>query len=252
MSLLRNSAVMAVGTAVSRVLGFVQRLVLLAALGTTAMAGNMFDTANKIPNILYMLLAGGVLNAVLVPQIVKASKRHDDGGQTYVNRLITLSVAVLAVVTVVMTLATPWLVAMYATTVSSGWRDLAIGFGYWCIPQLFFYGLYTVLGQVLNAKGQFGAYMWAPGINNIVAIIGFGIFIAVYGGAESHPHDLASWTPGKIALVGGFATLGVVCQALTLLIPLYRSGFRYRPVWGIRGSGCAVPVRSRCGRSQPS
>lgn len=235
-SLLRSSALMAAGTAVSRLLGFVRSLVLIAALGLTTMAANMFDTANKIPNILYMLLAGGVLNAVLVPQIVRAAK-DPDGGRTYINRLVTLSIAALVVVTVLLTLAAPWLVTLYSASVSPQWRAVGIGFAYWCIPQVFFYGLYTVLGQILNAKRHFGAYMWAPALNNIVAIIGLGVFIAMFGRGNQGQHGLDTWDPTKIAVVGSFATLGVAAQALILMWPLWRIGFRWRPVWGVRGVG---------------
>lgn len=235
-SLLRSSAVMAAGTAVSRILGFARSLVLIAALGLTSMAANMFDTANKIPNILYMLLAGGVLNAVLVPQIVRAAKAPDEG-RTYVNRLVTLSITALLVATVLLTLAAPWLVTLYSASVSPQWRAVGIGFAFWCIPQVFFYGLYTVLGQILNAKERFAGYMWAPALNNVVAIAGLGVFIALYGTGSRGEHDLASWDATKIAVVGGLATLGVAVQALVLVFPLRAVGFKWRPVWGVRGVG---------------
>jgi hypothetical protein len=193
---------MAAGTAVSRVLGLTRSLVLIAALGATGVAADTFDTANKIPNILYMLLAGGVLNAVLVPQIVRATR--SDGGQQYVNRLITLSVTLLAAATVVLTLASPVLVHLYSTTRSAAWHGLATAFAFWCIPQVFFYGLYTVLGQVLNAKGRFGAYMWAPVANNVVAILGLAAFIVIYGPSGAGRHDLNSWHPRPVLAVMAF------------------------------------------------
>lgn len=235
-SLLRSSALMAAGTAVSRLLGFARSLVLVVALGLTFASANTFDTANKIPNILYMLLAGGVLNAVLVPQIVRSTKR-EDGGESYVNRLITLSLIVLVGATILLTVAAPLLVRLYAAGETRQWLILATAFAYWCIPQVFFYGLYTVLGQVLNAKGLFGAYMWAPVLNNVVAIAGLGAFLAVYGPGNAGQHGLQTWDPAKIALLGGTTTLGVVAQAAVLIWPLRQAGFRYRPVFGFRGVG---------------
>lgn len=234
--LLRSSAVMAAGTGVSRVLGFVRALVLIAAVGATTTAANTFDVANKIPNVLYMLLAGGVLNAVLVPQIVRASKASDRG-EDFVNRLVTISLALLAVFTVVLTLAAPLLVLAYAPSQRDDWLGLSTAFAFWCIPQVFFYGLYTVLGQVLNARGRFGAYMWAPVLNNLVAIGCLVAFVALYGQGGGGQHAIADWSPGMVALLGGSATLGVVVQALVLIWPLHRAGFRYRPVWGFRGVG---------------
>lgn len=235
-AVLRSSTVMAAGTAVSRVLGFGRSLVLVLAVGLTFDSADTFDVANKIPNILYMLLAGGVLNAVLVPQIVRASKSAD-GGQEFVNRLVTLSVAMLLAVTVVLTACAPLLVRVYAVNQTAGWLALSTAFAFWCVPQVFFYGLYTVLGQVLNARGRFGAYMWAPVVNNVVGVAGLLAFLLLHGRGDAGQHPVDSWSAAKVALLAGTATLGVVAQALVLVPPLRAAGFRYRPVWGVRGVG---------------
>lgn len=233
MSIARASTVMAAGTAASRLLGFVRALVLAAAVGITFAAADAFAIANTVPNNLYMLVAGGVLSAVLVPQVVRALHRPD-GGQEYVDRLLTLSLTLLLVLVTVLTLAAPLVVRLYAERFSGELLALTIAFAFWCLPQIFFYGLYTLLGQVLNARGSFGPYTWAPAVNNVVGIAGLLVFLVVFGGA---PHPVDSWTPGKIAVLAGSATLGVVVQALVLVIPLRRSGFRYRPRFGWRGSG---------------
>ena len=122
-SLARSSAVMALGTVASRLLGFVRTSTLTAVVGI-GLAADTFDVANTLPNQFYLLLAGGVLNAVLVPQITKAAT-HDDGGHEFVNRLLTLSFAIIAAATVVITLLAPVLVRIFArlagTTKPSGW-----------------------------------------------------------------------------------------------------------------------------------
>ncbi|MBO0898618.1 murein biosynthesis integral membrane protein MurJ [Cellulomonas sp. zg-ZUI22] len=227
----RGAALMAGGTAVSRLLGFLRVAVLIAAIGATGQAADAFAVANKLPNVLFMLLAGGVLNAVLVPQVVRAYKRHD--GQEYVDRLLSFGFALLAGVTVALTLAAPLLVSLYAESGNAAQQALATTFAYWCLPQMFFYGAYALLGQVLNARGSFGPYMWAPAVNNVVSIAGFGLFIVVFGDVSSAD----GWTAGQVALLGGSATLGVVCQALVLIPFLRRAGVRYRWRWGLRGSG---------------
>lgn len=227
----RGAALMAAGTAVSRLLGFLRGVVLALAIGATGQAADAFSVANKLPNVLYMLLAGGVLNAVLVPQVVRAYKRQ--AGQEYVDRLLSFGFALLAGVTVLLTLAAPLLVRLYADPCSDAQIALATTFAYWCIPQMFFYGAYALLGQVLNARGSFGPYMWAPVVNNIVAIAGFGLFIALFGRVQA-PQD---WGTGQVALFAGSATVGVVSQALVLVPFLRRSGVRYRWRWGLRGSG---------------
>lgn len=232
----RGAALMASGTAVSRVLGLLRGMVMVSAIGATGQAADAFAVANKLPNVLYMLLAGGVLNAILVPQVVRAYKRK--AGQEYVDRLLTLGFVALAAATVVLTLLAPVLVGLYSDFGNPAQDALATTFAYWCIPQLFFYGTYALLGQVLNARGSFGPYMWAPAVNNIVAIVGFGVFIAVFGvWKSSGVTDAATWTPGQTALLAAAATLGVVAQAVVLVPALRRAGVHYRPRWGLRGSG---------------
>ena len=236
-SLARSSALMALGTVASRMLGFVRASTLAAVVGI-GLAADTFDVANTLPNQFYLLLAGGVLNAVLVPQITKAAT-HDDGGHEFVNRLLTISFAIIAVATVAITVAAPFLVRLF----SQGWDDEALGlataFAFICLPQVLLYGLYTLLGQVLNARGHFAAYMWAPAVANIVAIAGLVWFRFAFGTEV----PVSEWTPAMVWVLAGTATLGVALQALVLIVPLRRSGFRYRPVWGFRGAGLGSASR---------
>jgi len=234
----RHTTLMASGTAVSRVLGFVKGALLVYAIGFTGGAANAFAVGNKLPNILYLLIAGGVLNAVLVPQVVRAYQRAD--GHEYVNRLLTLGAAGLTALAGVLTVGAPLIVGLYTSFGDPRLTGLAVLFAYWCLPQVLFYGLYTLIGQVLNARGSFGPFMWAPVVNNLVSMAGLGVYVAVYGHWRAHPtftDDPGTWTGGQVALLAGTATLGVVAQALVLLVPLHRSGFRYRPRWGLRGVG---------------
>ncbi|WP_230976469.1 MULTISPECIES: lipid II flippase MurJ [Georgenia] len=231
-----SAALMFSGTLVSRLLGLVRNVALVAAIGVTG-AANSFAVANKLPNIIYMLVAGGVLNAILVPQIVRAMKGRDNG-EEYVNRLLTMAGAALLGLTLLLTAGASVLVAVYASELDPVWFDLAVAFALWCVPQLFFYGMYTLLGQVLNARGIFGPYMWAPAVNNVIAIIGLVAYIVVFGGTPTGAHeDPGTWTGLRTALIGGTATLGVAVQAAVLVLPLRRAGFHFRPRWGLRGSG---------------
>jgi len=223
---------MASGVIASRILGVVRASMVLAVVGTLA-AGDAWDVANTLPNIVYLLLAGGVINAVLVPQITRAAS-HADGGREYVDRLLTVSISALAVVTVVFTLGAGMLVRLYSSsTWAADTRSLSVAFAFVCMPQIFFYGLYTLLGNVLNARNHFAAYMWAPVLANIVAIGGMAFFLVTYP-RQAKP---VSWTSPMIWVLAGSATAGIVAQALVLVVPLWRSGFRYTPRWGFRGVG---------------
>ncbi|MDC4232567.1 hypothetical protein M3T53_02410 [Actinomyces sp. B33] len=226
---------MASGTMVSRLLGFIRSAMLLAALG--AAGGGVsaaFQTANTLPNTVFNLLASGVFDAVLVPQIVSALKRRHDG-DAYVNKLLTLAGTILFAVTVVATVAAPLLVIITAAGYDAQIRSLAIAFAFLCLPQIFFYGLYNLLGELLNARGVFGPYMWAPVVNNIVGIAGLAVFIGVWGSQDVRI-DVTDLSGPQFWVLAGSATLGVVCQALFLLIPMRHSGVSFRPDFRFRGT----------------
>ncbi|MEU0399761.1 murein biosynthesis integral membrane protein MurJ [Streptomyces sp. NPDC006197] len=232
-SALRSGALMAAGSLVSRATGFVRASVVAAALGAGYVADG-YAVGNSVPTIVYMLLLGGALNAVFVPELVKAAKEHEDGGVAYTDRLLTLCVLALAALTTVAVLAAPTIVDTY-TDYAGAQREMTITFARTCLPQIFFLGLFTLLGQVLNARGRFGAMMWTPVLNNVVAVTVFGLFLAVAGGGL---------TPGETALLGWGTTAGIAVQALALLPSLRAAGFRWRPRFDWRGSGLAAPLRS--------
>ena len=233
-SIARSSAVMAAGTFASRILGLVRNALLLTALGATASgAADAFSTANNLPTQLYNLIIGGVLNAILVPQIVTALRKRN--GEELVNRLLTTASAAIAVVAALMTVAAPAVIMLYASGLGR-WQPLAFSFAFWCMPQIFFYGLYALWGQVLNARSSFGPYMWSPVINNIISIGSLIVFLRVYG-RYTAGQDPGIWDAGRIAMVGATTTLGIAVQAMVLYIPLVRSGFHPRLVWGMRGLG---------------
>jgi putative peptidoglycan lipid II flippase len=242
-SLGRASAVLASGTMVSRILGFVMSIVMANAIGAAVAPGaDAFTTANLLPNTIYSIIAGGALNAVLVPQIVKAGL-HADGGTGYINRLITLALGLLLATTILATLLGPFLVRLYAPGYGAQQYELTVAFALWCLPQIFFYGLFTILGEVLNARGSFGPFTWAPVLNNMVAIAGLVTFTLLFGADPEGNRPVGSWTPTMIAVLAGSATLGIVVQAAFLTFFWRRVGLRYRPDFRFRGVGLATAGR---------
>lgn len=227
---------MAAGTLVSRFLGFAKTWMLAAALGLGSTVNDTFINANNLPNLIFLLVAGGVFNAVLVPQIIKASKAPDKGAD-YISRLLTLAVLVLLVLTLLVTVLAPSVIQLTTQGYSPQQKALAVSFAFWCLPQIFFYGLYALLTQVLNAHGAFGPAMWAPIVNNVVAIAGLGMFIGIMGANVTNPHTIDNWGPFQTILVAGFSTIGVVTQTAVLLIPVFRLRLGLRPRFGWRGVG---------------
>ncbi|MEV8532597.1 murein biosynthesis integral membrane protein MurJ [Streptomyces sp. NPDC051211] len=234
--MLRSGALMAAGSIVSRATGFIRSAVVVAALGT-GLLGDSYAVANTVPNILYMLLIGGALNAVFVPELVRAAKEHRDGGQAYTDRLLTACTAALLVLTAAAVLAAPLLVAAY-TDYDGAQASTTVALARYCLPQILFYGLFTLLGQVLNARGRFGAMMWTPVLNNFVIIGVFGLFLYL-------AHDASDGlTAAETRLLGIGTTAGIALQALALIPSLRAARFRWRPRFDWRGSGLARPLRN--------
>ncbi|MEV8172356.1 murein biosynthesis integral membrane protein MurJ [Microbacterium sp. NPDC077486] len=233
-SLGRASAIIGAGTLVSRVTGLLRSIVLVAVIGSFKSGpADAFASANTLPNSVFSLISVGILTAVIVPQIVKATA-DADGGNAFISKLFTLGTVVLVAVTALATIAAPWLVQIVAGGLSSATQALATALAYWCLPQILFYGLYALLGEALNARRIFGPFTWAPVVNNIVSIIGF----LILGWAFSPvSRDSADWTPEMIALLGGTATLGIAVQALVLLLFWRRTGLSLRPDFQWRGVG---------------
>jgi putative peptidoglycan lipid II flippase len=245
-SILSSSAVMAAGTVVSRLSGFVRNALLAAALGTQLHA-DVFTIANTVPNMLYILLAGGVFNAVLVPQLVRAMKNDADGGEAYTNRIVTLAGLFLAGVTAVLVIAAPLLMRLFLdgsffTPELADQRESVIDFARFCLPQVFFYGMFVLLGQVLNSRGSFGPMMWAPIANNVIAVGVLGIYLVAFGPAQD-AELVGGFDSGQELLLGLGSTLGIAVQLLVLVPYLRRAGFSFRPRFDFRGTGLGHTLR---------
>ncbi|MCF8552159.1 MAG: murein biosynthesis integral membrane protein MurJ [Candidatus Planktophila sp.] len=232
--LFRASGIMALGTIISRITGFVRGILVVAVLGTTLLA-DTYNVANTMPNILYNLLVGGALTAIFIPQLVR-SFDHADGGDDFASRLITtISLILLVLVSLGMFFA-PALVRLYApeffTVGFETEQEIAIAFTRYCLPQIFFLGLFTMLGQVANARGSFGPLMWAPIANNLVGIALFGGFLIFSPGI-----DISSITSNQVALLGWGTTFSVVVQALVLVPVIKKLGISIKPRLGVAGLG---------------
>ena len=220
---------MALGTLASRITGFLRTLLLAYAIGSQQL-GNAYNDANTLPNVVYDLMLGGILTSVVVPLLVAAARRDSDRGEGYFQRIFTLGVIVLGAITLVATLAAALIVALYAGSIHGAERHVMVIFAYFFIPQIFFYGVTSLAGAILNARGRFAAPMWTPVINNVVVIL----ILLMYIGVAGLGRNPAGITPGEIRLLGIGTTLGIVAQTAALLPALLRSGFRPRPTFGFR------------------
>ncbi|WP_225100251.1 murein biosynthesis integral membrane protein MurJ [Streptomyces sp. CoH27] len=237
----RASVLMAGGTVVSRASGLIRQVLQGAALGTAQFA-TTYNTANTVPTSLYTLLIGGALNAVLVPQLVRARATHADGGRAYEQRLMTLVVSVLAVGTALAVWAAPEIVSLYLrdTPKKHDAFRLTVVFARFLLPQIFFYGLFAIYGQILNARGKFGAMMWTPVLNNVVLVAMFGVYLGMMSG----PPSIADVTDTQVRWLGVGTTLGIAVQALALVPFARAAGFRFRPRFDWRGAGLGSGIHA--------
>ncbi|WP_318213569.1 murein biosynthesis integral membrane protein MurJ [Streptomyces sp. SCL15-6] len=241
--LLKSSAVMAAGTMVSRLTGFIRSALIVSALGV-GLLGDTFQVAYQLPTMIYILTVGGGLNSVFVPQLVRAMKDDEDGGEAFANRLLTLVMVALGALTAITVFAAPLLIRVLSNPVASNpaANEVGITFVRYFLPSIFFMGLHVVMGQILNARGRFGAMMWTPVLNNIVIIVTLGMFIWVYGTAETSGMKVTSIPPEGQRLLGVGVLLGLVVQSLAMIPYLRETGFRLRLRFDWRGHGLGKAV----------
>ena len=170
----RAGAVMAVATLVSRLTGFLSKVVLLSVLGF-GIVNDAYTLANTLPNIVFELLIGGVLTSVAIPLLSRA-RSDPDGGEGYTQRLMTVALVGLLIGATGAgragrAAADQAVPVRRRSLVDHG---LANSLAYLLLPQIFFYGIAALFGAILNTKEKFGVPAWAPVANNLV-VIGVGI-----------------------------------------------------------------------------
>lgn len=219
------------GNIAARVTGLLRVVAVGGALGTTYL-GNTYQSANLVSNLLFELLAAGILSSVLVPPFVALldeGRRSD--AEHLAGAVLGLALAVLGAVTVVGLIARPWIMRILTVAVADdAVRDAEVelgGFLLWLfVPQVLFYAVSSVATAVLHGSRRFAAAAFAPVANNVVVIltmIVFGVLAGTDGGLDlplSHRLVLAVGT-----------TAGVVAMAAVPLVALRRAGIRLRPRW---------------------
>ncbi|MDR1790788.1 MAG: murein biosynthesis integral membrane protein MurJ [Propionibacteriaceae bacterium] len=237
--LLKATWIQASGTMVSRLLGAIRVILLAIVFGNGALPAETFSISLTVPNSIYVLIAGGTLTSVLVPHIVRASEKDADGGAAFINRFITIFLIALAILTVIFVILVPVIMGFYTDDVwrtparASWWNSLLL-MSYITMPQLFFWGVFFVLSQVLNARERFGPEKWAPAVNNIIAIAVLGSFAVIWGGNSA---NATGFTTEQAVWLALGSTIGIILQTLVLLPYLRKVGVRYRPRFDFRHHG---------------
>jgi putative peptidoglycan lipid II flippase len=230
-NLARSSRAMAFGTIASRGTGFVRTFVLVIALGQATLS-SAYNNSNTLPNTVYYLMLGGIFTSVVVPMLVRAAKEDPDRGEGYARRIYSLGVVSLLTVTVLATALSAPIVDLYGGNITdAGEHRVMLMFAYFFIPQIFFYGMDSLLGAILNVRGRFGANMWTPVINNVVVIL-----VVLLYWATVHNINADTVSTYGIYLLGIGTTLGIVIQSVCLFPVMRRAGFSMRVTFDFRRS----------------
>lgn len=229
--IVRSSAVVGLGTALSRVTGFL-RVSAMAAIGFGALT-DVYNIANSTPNIVYELVLGGILTATLVPLFVEQLEHRDERA---VNAIASVALVGLVVVTVLGVLAAPWIIRLYTLRLHGHDRAqqqaLATALLRLFMPQIFFYGFTALATALLNARRRFAAAAFAPALNNVIVIAVFLLLPRI----TSRPLTVATvrHDTGLVLFLGLGTTLGIVVMALALVPALRGAGVHLRFVWSWR------------------
>jgi putative peptidoglycan lipid II flippase len=227
---IRNTALMTVGTSLSRLTGFLRILVAAAALGVSVSAlADTYNRANTTPNILYELALGGILTSVFVPVFVEWMKQHGrDEAWVVADRVLTFTAVSLSALAILGAIFAPWIIRLYTSGSQAADRQQQLDVGTyllrWFMPQIVFYGIGAVAGGLLNANRRFAAPMFAPILNNLIVIATFGIYLAMLHGGT--PSVTLITGPEKLVLGAG-TTLGVIAMTAALWPSLRRCGYRW-------------------------
>lgn len=225
----RSTGSMAIATLISRITGFLRNALIGITLGPAV--ASAFNVANTLPNLITEIVLGAVLTSLVVPVLVRAQKEDADEGAAFVRRLLTLSLTLLGAVTVLAVIGAPILTRISLNADGEVNVPLSTSFAFLLLPQIVFYGIFSLLMAILNTKGVFKPGAWAPVANNVVAIATLLLYWLLPGSLPNdHPGTI---TDPHILLLGLGTTLGVVIQALIMIPPLRKAGIDLRPLWGI-------------------
>ncbi len=256
-SLGRAATLITVGNLVSRISGFVRVVAVAGALGI-AFLGDSYQRANEVSNVLFELLAGGVLFSVLVPGFVEllggatrgrrdrsTSAAPDTSAARHLGSVLATRGAVyVGVIALIGMFGGTWIMQVLTIGTPEAVRADQVRIGafllWFIMPQLVFYAAGAVASALLQADHRFLATSIAPLFNNIVVTITMVVF--------AHQHDPAAGltlTVGEKVLLGAGTLAGTVAMTIVPFVALWRAGLGLRPRW--RTSGLALGQLMRQG-----
>ncbi|HEX2023514.1 MAG TPA: lipid II flippase MurJ [Acidimicrobiales bacterium] len=246
----RAAAQITAGNVASRVTGLLRVLAVAGALGTTFL-GNTYQTANLVSNVLFELLAAGLLSSVLVPPFVRLldEARNDEAGDV-AGAILGVALVGLGAVVVLGLLGRGLIMRALTVAVDDPMvraREVRLGSFLLLLflPQVLLYAVGAVTTALLHGARRFRAAALAPVANNLIVVATMGLFWLLRRGDEAGAGVTGLDLPlsQRLVLAVG-TTAGVAAMTLVPLVDAWRAGLRVRPRWdprhpGLRGLGRA-------------
>ena len=228
-------------TLAARVMGFGRSLVFSKTVGDTCL-GDVYNAANTLPNVLFEIVAGGVLAGVVVPVVARhAGARRREADAHTVSALITWTLLVLTPAGLAALAGAGLYGRAFAKADCAGSAEVVAALLVMFVPQIWLYGLAVVSAGVLQAHHRFAAAAFAPLLSSAVVITAYLVFARLSDPEDSRQLD--GLTSQALAALGWGTTAGVLALALTTLVPLARLGLRLRPRLRFAAGDQAVIIR---------
>ncbi len=241
-------------TLLARILGFARTLVFAGTVKTSCLSA-AYVTANQVPNVIYDIVLGGALTAIVVPVLAKPAELSGTSGQSrsevsaISSALLTWTVVILTPVSLALAVAAgPAISALMPANPGSGCAraslvPIAARMLVVFAPQVLLYGLAVVLYGILQAHRKFTAPALAPVLSSLVVIAAYGLFVPLGG---QHTRHVAGLPPAAELTLSLGTTLGVAALLVTAVWPAWRLRLRIRPALRFP-SGIARRARSLAG-----
>ena len=220
-SVARSTALMSIATLFSRATGLIRTWAMAFALGNSLITSS-YQVANNMPNVIYELVAGGLLAAAFLPVYMLEKERGGEkSGNEFANNLLNITIVVLGILSILATIFAPQVIATQTFTVSEDAEvyQRAVAFFRIFAMQIVFYGIGGIVTGLLNANRVFFLPSMAPAVNNVIVTAAFFAYIPL----SSINFELA------IMVLAIGTTVGVAAQFLIQIPALIKLGFKYRP-----------------------
>jgi putative peptidoglycan lipid II flippase len=219
-------------TVLARILGFARTVAFAGTVKTSCLSA-AYVTANQVPNVIYDIVLGGALTAIVVPVLAgPAARQASSEVSTIASAMLTWTVAILAPASIVLAVAAGPVARLlippnpHSGCARAGLAPIAAQMLQVFAPQILLYGLAVVLYGILQAHRRFTAPALAPVLSSVVVIAAYEIFVPL-GGA--HTRHVAGLPRSAELVLSVGTTLGVAALMVTALVAVARLRLRVRP-----------------------